>query len=155
LFKETFGINQDTDIIGKDSADLDAVATYNESGQDEDEPNPLELRFDMMGSVDSLWNKRVLQILREKFRALEKEKNWNLPARSNLYIDEMIQKRMERIRGTWRTAQLRIKENGDLETDAEWESRIEEMQLAALKRARHLNRRRNVSDGNENSTPWR
>jgi hypothetical protein len=53
---------------------------------------------------------------------------------------------MERIRGTWKTAQLRIKENGDLETDTEWESRVEQMKPASRKKARHLNRRRNVME---------
>lgn len=145
LFQSSFDIGQDRDVITKETANRASVDAYNESGDAMDGPNPLDLKFDMLGSSDSLWNRRVMEILREKFRDLDDEENWELPPRSNLYIDEIILDRFNRIRSIWRAGQLRVKENGELETETEWEERVGNEQLEDVKKGRHLTRRKNVS----------
>jgi hypothetical protein len=143
------GITQDSEIVFKDTADIAAVLAYNESGEDEDGPNPSAIKMDLIGAIDTLWNKRVLDILQQKFRELEAEENWNLPYRSNFYIYTLIHAKMGRLHTAWRKAQSRIKEDGTIETDEEWESRITAQQEADWKKARHQTRRLNVSGENE------
>jgi formylmethanofuran dehydrogenase subunit C len=101
----------------------------------------------MLGSIESLWNKRIVEILVQKFRddEDENENEWRLPSRSNFYIQDMIKERLKRLRTIWRKAQCQLKENGQLETEEEWAARMMESISEDMKNTRHLTRRQNVS----------
>jgi hypothetical protein len=101
----------------------------------------------MLGNTYSPWNKRIVELLVQKFRDVEdeNENEWGLPSRSNFYIQDIIKKQLRRLRMLWRCGQCQLKENGEMETENEWEERQWERQLERLKDARHLTRRQNVS----------
>lgn len=106
----------------------------------------------MLGGIDSLWNKRIVEMLIRKFRDSEDENSWGLPSRSNFYVEDMIKDRLRRLRTLWRGVQCRVKEDGEMETEEEWEARVTKDQLETLKNARHLTRRQNVSRRQEYDT---
>jgi hypothetical protein len=116
-------------------------------------PDSMNVQFDMLGPLNSLWNRRALEILRAKFRDLEDEEGWGLPTRTNFYIEDMFQARFIRLRGLWRKAQLRLKADGQLETEEEWEERMAAEELDDKKEARHLTRRITVSEKLKRTTP--
>jgi hypothetical protein len=153
VVKKSFDIEQDTDIVVKPSADRASVRRYNDSADGMEGPDSTKVEFDMLGPVNSLWNRRVVEILRAKFRDLEDEEEWGLPIRTNFYIEEMFQARFIRLRGCWRNAQCRLKEDGQLETEEEWEARMEAEELEDKKEARHLTRRIKVSEKLKRTTP--
>jgi hypothetical protein len=101
----------------------------------------------MLRPIDSQWNKRIIEILVEKFRDIEdeNENEWNLPSRTNFYIQDMIKEKLKRLRTTWRRAQCQLKDSGELETETEWEERMIKYLSEDTKNARHLTRRQNVS----------
>lgn len=99
----------------------------------------------MLGNIDSPWNKRIIEILRQQFRDVEDENEWGLPPRSNFYIEDVIKERIKRLCTAWRKSQCRLKEDGQLETEKEWEERMITSISEDMKNARHLTRRRNVS----------
>jgi hypothetical protein len=101
----------------------------------------------MLGNKYSPWNKRIVELLVQKFRDVEdeNENEWGLPSRSNFYIQDIIKDTLRRFRMLWRRGQCQLKENGEMETGKEWEERQLERQLERLKDARHLTRRQNVS----------
>lgn len=117
---------------------------YNDGGEG-DGPDPENLCFEMTGPKDSAWNQRVVDLLLKKFREVEKEEDWSIPDRSDVYVKNLIQEKFKRIRTIWRKAQLRTKESGELEDEEEWERRASSEQMEQLKKARHLTRRRAVS----------
>jgi hypothetical protein len=145
LIKGAFGISVDAEAIQLSTADIGSVMAYNESGLEEDGPNFDDLQIDMLGSIDAVWNKRVIVVILDKVRELEGGEDWFLPYRSDDYIKDMIKDKVERIRGEWRAVQPLVMPNGDVETDEQWETRIIEQDQEALKSKRHLTRRRNVS----------
>jgi hypothetical protein len=149
LIKDAFEIEQDTDITTKDGADLTSVNEYNTSIEGANGPVITSLRIDMIGEIDSLWNVRVIELLVKRFRDAEDEfkEEWDLlPTRLNAYIQDMVKSRIKRLRTVWRNAQPKVKENGELETEKEWEERVTNSQLDTIKNARQLTRRGNVSE---------
>jgi hypothetical protein len=140
------GIEQDSDITTKDSADLAVVEAYNNLIDGADEPDVSALKLDMLGNTYSLWNKRIVELLVQKFDVEDENENeWGLPSRLNFYIQDIIKKQLRRFRMLWRCGQCQLKENGEMETENEWEERQWERQLERLKDARHLTRHQNVS----------
>ena len=134
-------MEKDMDVTTKDGADLAIVDAYNQYSDGADEPDTSAPKVDMVGSMDSRWNKRVVEILVQKLRDVEDENEWDLPSRSNFYLQDMIKNQLEPLRILWRRAKYQVKENGEMETDQEWEAR----QAPRLKDARHWTRRQAVS----------
>lgn len=141
------------DIVPKPSADRDKVILYNETADGMEGPDSTNVQFDMVGKINSLWNRRVVEILRMAFRNKENEEEWGLPPRSNVYVEDMFQHRFIVLRGIWRKSQFRKKANGQLETEEEWIVRVKTEELADRKLQRHLTRRMTVSEKPRRTTP--
>ena len=84
-------------------------------------PNVEDLQIDMRGKINSAWNQVVIKILLVE---VKKEDFEGLPNRSDAYLADKIEGKLERVRTIWRTVQPRVTETGDLETIEEVEKRM-------------------------------
>jgi hypothetical protein len=100
----------------------------------------------MDGAMRSEWNKRALELMRLDFN--EKLKNFQdsdeIPFRSQQYIDEMLQKRFQRLVTVWKNRQRHMTSNGAVESHEDVEKRMIAEKDVQLKAARHTTRRINV-----------
>jgi hypothetical protein len=139
--EEVFGIATVDDYALHHPPELSAVRLYARDGTGG--PNPEDLRIDMRSKISSDWNKEVMKIL---LRAVSKRKRaketWkDLPDRSDIYFMEIIQDQLERARTTWRKAQPRLLESGEIESLAAVEDRMIESREVSSK-TRRANMRR-------------
>jgi hypothetical protein len=141
VFKETLKIEQDEDIVSHQVALKEDIERYHEGHGNG--PDPDNLRLDLKGEANSGWNSKVVQILRGKLEP--KTRYYELPTRSDRYLDDIIQAKFKRLRICWRQVQVRINEAGRLETPDELENRVQAKKDATLKSARHNTRRHSVS----------
>ena len=137
-----FGINQDDDFALLRSAPPEGTSAY-ESGEG-DGPDADDLHIDMMGGLNSEWNKRVLEILLAKLKDVREEEKWSLPNRSDKYLAELIRDRLKKAIRTWVGSQRRTTNSGGLETWDQVEQRLVAQREAQLSATRHATRRRNL-----------
>jgi len=104
-------------------------------------PNVEDLRIDMRGKINSVWNQAVIEIL---LAEVKKEDFEGLPDRSDAYLADKIEGKLERVRTVWRTAQPRVTETGDLETIEEVERRMVDAKETREKVVRANTRRKSV-----------
>jgi len=95
----------------------------------------------MKGKVNSAWNREVIEIL---LAETKKEDFDGLPERSEAYLVDMIEAKLERARTVWRTAQPQVTETGDAETIDEVEKRMIERKEVREKVVRANTRRKAV-----------
>lgn len=113
-------------------------------GDGTDGPNVDDLRFDMRADASSEWNQTVFRMLLE---ALNAEKaDWGLPDMPDAYFMDLISEKFLRVRTYWRSAQRKVKDDGEMETWDEVESRLGQEQDTRGKAARQNERRANVSN---------
>jgi hypothetical protein len=86
-----------------------------------DGPDPDDLHFEMESGPDTMWNRRVLEILLERLKETSGEA---LPERSDEYWVELLGKRYANMRMPWQEAQPRMMISGELENDTELQSRM-------------------------------
>lgn len=99
----------------------------------------------MEGSIKSPWNKKVAAILVTMVRAeLNSDKSWKFEHRDDEYIRSIVVDNLTRGRGHWRMFAPVIKDNGQIETPDEIQSRVQSRQEVALRIARSNTRRHNV-----------
>lgn len=95
----------------------------------------------MRGKINSAWNQAVIEIL---LAEVKKEDFEGLPDRSDAYLADKIEGKLERVRTVWRTAQPRVTETGDVETIEEVEKRMVDTKETRDKVVRANTRRKNV-----------
>ena len=148
-FKAKFEIENDDEIVKHIPACDEELEEF--LGDDTKGPNPDELHIDGRHKISSKWNKAVVQIMVDAVRDLkkkdgeDKKKFESLSERSNDYIEELVVQRLERLRGIWRKAQPKVKENGEVEAASEIEERMATERDLVEKAARAGTRRRAVS----------
>jgi len=95
----------------------------------------------MKGKINSIWNLQVIEILLAEL----KKKDWDgLPQRSEAYLVDLIEGKLERVRTGWRNVQPRLKETGEVETIADVESRMTKKKDDRDRANRAYSRRRSV-----------
>lgn len=107
-----------------------------------DGPDPEDLHFEMTCGPDSVWNRRVLELLLEK---LKEEDGDELPERSDAYWLDIMAKRFTSLRTPWTKAQRRITSSGELETPEEVDGHVKSGFSSNRTRARKATRRQTVS----------
>lgn len=143
LMKQVFGTNKDEDFALHQSVAPQIADSYSK-GEGEG-PDENDLRIDMMGALDSEWNKKVLKILLAKLKDTREEEEWLLPNRSDDYLAALIKDRMKRAMRMWAASQCKTNQSGELETWDDVEKRLIAQKDAQLVTNRHATRRRNVS----------
>jgi hypothetical protein len=74
-----------------------------------------------------------------------KKKDWDgLPQRSEAYLADLIEGKLERVRTCWRNAQPKLNETGEVETIADVESRMTKKKDDQDRANWAYSRRRNV-----------
>jgi hypothetical protein len=141
--KQVFKINQDEDFALHQSVTPQTADAYS-NGEGEG-PDENDLHIDMMGALNSEWNKKVLEILLAKLKDVRKEEKWSLPNRSDDYLAALIKDRMKRAMRKWTASQRKTNQSGELETWDDVEQRLVAQKEAQLVANRHATRRRNVS----------
>lgn len=95
----------------------------------------------MKGKINSIWNLQVIEILLAEL----KTKDWDgLPQRSEAYLADLIEGKLERVRTCWRNAQPKFKETGEVETITDVESRMIKRKDDQERANRAYSRRRNI-----------
>lgn len=109
-------------------------------------PDLKDLHFDMNGAMRSEWNKRALELMRLDFnKKLENFEDFDqIPFRSQQYIEEILQKRFQRMVTIWKNGQRHMTSNGVMESHEDVEMRMIANKDLQLKEARHTTRRINV-----------
>src|SRR5262249_41224226 len=133
-------IDKETDVIGAECADPSDVLAYETNDHPWIEPTEDNLKYDWMGSADSYWNRRVVQMLLLKYREAEemlRKKGDPLPSRSNDYIDDIIESKLARLRSRWRKGLRRTNVDGDMESEQARNERV----LRELEEEEHAGRR--------------
>jgi hypothetical protein len=141
-------ISQDKDIITQPSASYQDIYEYEE--EIGDGPDIDCLIFDMKGPLDSRWNIEALRLLRQGFEQAIQAKELRVAGcadQSTLYWQDAFTERLKRLRNEWKNGQFQMKASGERETEDEWRERITQERELALKKARHLTRRRAVRVG--------
>ena len=144
LFCETFGVVNDEDFSLHQPPTAQELKEFKDGGPG---PNPEDLRLDMKGPKSSNWNKRVAEILLEDLLGRKAaEKNWSaLPDRTEAYFLDLIEDKIQRVKIHWRSAQIKLKETGEVECPEEVESRMICAKKERAKKSRVATRRRMVS----------
>lgn len=109
-------------------------------------PDENDLRIDMTGKIASLWNTKVMEILLDAVLTRKGTGTaWeDLPDRSNDYFAEIIRDHVQRARTTWRNAQPRLLDSGEVESLAAVEERMIESKDISEKMKRANTRRLSV-----------
>lgn len=138
VFKEKFGVSNDEEYSLHDPPSQQEVRAFElEKATGPDPTNP---RIDMRGKINSTWNAKVTEILLAELQ----KKDWEgMPGRSEAYMVDMIESKLERARSSWRTAQPKLKD-GEPETIAEVERRMVEGKEERGKINRAYTRRKSV-----------
>jgi hypothetical protein len=76
-------------------------------------PDHGNLHIDMRSGPDSVWNKRVIEILLEKLIQKRDEDQWRLPKVSEHYFVDMLRDKVKRVRSYWAATQPRMMGTGD------------------------------------------
>ncbi|KAF8579237.1 hypothetical protein K439DRAFT_1359979, partial [Ramaria rubella] len=101
VFKEMLNMEQDDNIVMHENALKEDIDQYHQGlGNGSD---PEELWLDMKGEVNSSWNSKVFQILCNKLKM--KMEDYNLPERSDGYLEELIRDKFKCLRVLWRAIQ--------------------------------------------------
>jgi hypothetical protein len=119
FFREVFDIASDRDFISHETANPTDINDYLQDIGDG--PDPEDLHFDMISGPDSVWNRRMLQLLLEK---LKEEDRDDLPERSDEYWIDLMAKRFTNLQPTWRKGQRRMKPCGGMESAEEVQNRV-------------------------------
>jgi hypothetical protein len=138
-----FGTKQDEDFALHQSVDPQIVNAY--SNGNGEGPDGKDLRIDMMGKLNSVWNKKVLEILLVKLKDAREQEEWSLLNRSDDYLAALIKDHMKQAMGMWTASQCKTKQSGELETWDEVEQQLVAQKEAQLTTNRHATRRQNVS----------
>jgi hypothetical protein len=139
VFEEKFQVCQDEDYTLHDPPTPQEVHQY--ALKRGPGPNPEALRIDMKGKINSIWNLQVIEILLAEL----KTKDWDgLPQRSEAYLADLIEGKLERVRTCWRNAQPKFKETGEVETITDVESRMMKRKDDQDRANRAYSRRRNI-----------
>lgn len=146
LFQLKLDITQDIDMYSVASADLNEVAKWELDGTG---PGPQldDLRFQLEQSKKSKWNKTALTLLAKLFKEehWSTPGNWNLPLKTDLYYQDLVEERYGRLRAEWTRGQIKIKDDGTKETLEEVEARLQARITENWHDARANGRRLNVS----------
>ncbi|KDR78694.1 hypothetical protein GALMADRAFT_1364983 [Galerina marginata CBS 339.88] len=148
VMKEMFGVQSVEEYAVHEPAESRHVRLFDR--EEKDGPDEDDLRIDMRGKISSSWNTRVMEILLDA--VLERKRKgtaWDdLPDRSDDYLMEIIQVQLERARTTWRNAQPKLLESGEVESLNEVEKRMieskevtEKMKRANMRRIHRHDRR--------------
>jgi hypothetical protein len=137
VFKDEFGVNNDDDFVGKESADPADVREFEACGYPRPDEN--NLIFDFKSGPRSDWNAAVVDILVEKLRDRS-----TIP-KSDAYLVDLVEERYGRIRLSWKRSLPRTTDEGVKETPDTWEDRILKDKELQLKNARRRERRKTVS----------
>jgi len=139
LFKERFDVTNNEEYSLHDPPSQQEVRAFTlGTGPG---PDPEDPRIDMTGKKNSAWNSRLVDILLEELL----KKDWDgMPARSEAYMLDLVESKLERARSVWRNAQPKLKDSGAAETLVEVEKRMVESKEGQSKLNRAYSRRKNV-----------
>ncbi|HEV7738018.1 MAG TPA: hypothetical protein VGO47_11680 [Chlamydiales bacterium] len=132
---DVFSLKQDDDIVSHEPPSVTTLVTS--------QPDPEDLKIDMIGEISSSWNKRLMKILTE--RLLDASCQKNLPQRTNQYLTQLIEGRITRLRTNWRSLQPKRDKFGNLENPEAVEKRVFERTQLIRKEGRKRERRVRVS----------
>ena len=136
--KEKFNVSNDEEYSLHDPPSQQEVRAF-ELGKGTG-PDPTDPRIDMKGKIHLACNAKVTEILLAELQ----KKDWKgMPGRSEAYMVDLIESKLERARSSWRTAQPKLKD-GEPETIAEVERRIVEGKEERGKINRAYTRRKSV-----------
>ena len=138
VFKLAFNINQDEDFAWHTSATMQQVHDYgNNIGNG---PDPNNLRIDMRGPLTNAWNRRVIEILKEKFHEYRQARAPALrtPERPDEYIERLIVEKILYCQSYWKKARPQTGPDGEQETLEAIQTRLERMHEENAQRQRRL-----------------
>src|ERR1700761_3920218 len=146
LFQLKLNITQDIDMYSVASANQDEVIQWELEGTG---PGPQldDLRFELERSKKSKWNKAALTSLAELFKEehWSTPGNWNLPLRTDLYYQDLVEECYGQLRSIWSQGKRKTKDDGTVETVEEVEERLQAMVTENWHNARANGRRLHVS----------
>ena len=142
MFKDLLGISQDDDFINHLEADPETIFQFEGSG--EPMPDLKDIRFDLLGDPHSIWNTKIIDMLRLEFLRRETRQLFALPTMSDDYIESIISDRISRLKTVWMRGMRQRRANGTVENDLEVEARLMESREERLKGIRHWERRSTV-----------
>ncbi|KAI6136019.1 hypothetical protein F5141DRAFT_1208407 [Pisolithus sp. B1] len=121
LFKEVFGITQDTNFIVHQLVPVDDMQAY----EHEDGPGPDsdKLAFDLSKNHTSPWNAEVIKVLLCKLRKHCEDKNWPIKQLDS-YIQEILRYHYKKLCTMWLRGQPKLTCNGNSKTPAKVEARM-------------------------------
>ncbi|KJA13546.1 hypothetical protein HYPSUDRAFT_59840 [Hypholoma sublateritium FD-334 SS-4] len=140
VIQDAFKIDKYDDFCMHVPATVERILLFNKSG--EQCPDPRDLHIDMQGMISSTWNKAVIQILLALVNAELDKEDW-LPACSDTFLRDKIQKVIEKGRALWHQTESKVAEDGKVETVQQVEDRIIREKAASDARARAYARRSN------------
>ncbi|KAF8591802.1 hypothetical protein K439DRAFT_1326519 [Ramaria rubella] len=151
VFKDTLNITQDDDIVQHKIVPPQAVRQYEKDGENGLDLNNLHL--DMKGDLTSEWNVNTISLLMEMLKVRRQE--FEMPERSQEYMEDLIQEKMKRLRVCWKVFQPRTDKTGAQETPEALEVQLLEKHAQSSKLARQATRRRNVTDAESDLPIWK
>jgi len=142
--EEVFKVARVEDYTLHQPPEVSAVRLYARDGTGG--PDPENLRIDMRTKISLEWNKEVIRILlRDVLKKKKTKEAWkDLPNHSNAYFMDIIRDQLECARTTWRNAQPKLLESGEIESLAAVENRMIESRDVSSKMRRANMRRINV-----------
>jgi hypothetical protein len=77
----------------------------------------------------------------DKLKKTQQDESWDLPDRADVYYRDLVYQRFKCLRKYWRDGQRFRKPSGELETDEEWATRVQNVYDRDAHKGRHLERR--------------
>ncbi|HEV7736633.1 MAG TPA: hypothetical protein VGO47_04580 [Chlamydiales bacterium] len=129
-----FALDQDDDIVSHQPPSMATLVTS--------QPDPQNLKIDMIGEISSKWNKQLINILSK--RLLEAVQRQNLLERTDQYLCQLIEGRIIRLRTNW-SVQPKTDRLGNHEDPEAVEKRVFERTHTIRKEGQTRERRVRVS----------
>jgi hypothetical protein len=139
LFNDAFNVTKDEDYILLQSPSKEDLATFSETRSSG--PDPSDLRWDFNHPPSSDWNQAVIHILMRKLVIMREENEWTTAPRSDIYWEDAITQKLNRIRTLVCKAKPRIQGDNLVETELQVAERLMRTKEESLKKARRDARR--------------
>lgn len=135
----------DDDIVSHETTETAQLLAHSEGLS---EPDENRLRLDFIGNENSLWNRKVFDILAAQIILLKEEPHYkHIPDASPSYVRALVIGKYKRLRQKWRDALPKTNSMGVRETVDDAQRRLIEKAEEEGKRKRRDRRRMTVSLG--------
>ncbi|KAF9233651.1 hypothetical protein BU15DRAFT_66405 [Melanogaster broomeanus] len=108
LFNDAFNVTKDEDYLLLHSPSKEDLAAF--SGACSNGPSPTDLRWDFNHPPSLDWNQAVIHILMQKLVIMCKENEWTTAPRSDIYWEDAITQKFNRIRSLVAERLIRAKD---------------------------------------------